>query len=187
LNPDPLAQLRDIHLPEPVGWWPPAPGWWIIALLLFLLILFATKYLIARHRQRQFRRQAKSLLTQCWETYQQKADDHQFLETLFTIMRRVYLSRNTLSRKALSGKTAVSNQAAHDIKSEQQSQLETITTEHLFGMLDTSLGGELSRCVSQTDIDSLLYQKNPQPLQKEQTERLYAAANKWLKRGAKQC
>jgi hypothetical protein len=25
--------LRDIHLPEPVGWWPPAIGWWLLAIL----------------------------------------------------------------------------------------------------------------------------------------------------------
>jgi hypothetical protein len=25
--------LRDLHLPEPVGWWPLAPGWWCIVLL----------------------------------------------------------------------------------------------------------------------------------------------------------
>lgn len=29
---DPAAQLRDIHLPPPPGWWPPPPGWWLIAL-----------------------------------------------------------------------------------------------------------------------------------------------------------
>ena len=22
--------LRDLHLPDPVGWWPPAPGWWFV-------------------------------------------------------------------------------------------------------------------------------------------------------------
>lgn len=28
-TPD-LSQLRDIHLPDAVSWWPPAPGWWIV-------------------------------------------------------------------------------------------------------------------------------------------------------------
>ncbi|MGB5258807.1 MAG: DUF4381 domain-containing protein [Woeseiaceae bacterium] len=26
--------LRDLHLPDPVGWWPLAPGWWFVLLLL---------------------------------------------------------------------------------------------------------------------------------------------------------
>lgn len=30
--------LHDIHLPAPVGWWPPAPGWWLVALLSLLLL-----------------------------------------------------------------------------------------------------------------------------------------------------
>ena len=37
--------LRDLHLPEAIGWWPLAPGWWIlIAIALvglgFLIIVF---------------------------------------------------------------------------------------------------------------------------------------------------
>jgi hypothetical protein len=36
MNPD-LSQLRDIHLPDPVSWWPLAPGWWGLFALLMLL------------------------------------------------------------------------------------------------------------------------------------------------------
>ncbi len=30
---DALKQLRDLHLPESPGLWPPAPGWWVVAFL----------------------------------------------------------------------------------------------------------------------------------------------------------
>jgi hypothetical protein len=42
---NPLSQLADIHLPEPVGFWPPAPGWWI----LFFLIFAAVVWFARRH------------------------------------------------------------------------------------------------------------------------------------------
>jgi len=32
--------LKDIHLPEAIGWWPPAIGWWLLAVLIPLLIVF---------------------------------------------------------------------------------------------------------------------------------------------------
>ncbi len=30
--------LKDIHLPETIGWWPPAMGWWILIITIPLLI-----------------------------------------------------------------------------------------------------------------------------------------------------
>lgn len=47
---DPLAGLRDIHLPDAVGFWPLAPGWWMAAGLLCLLGLIIA-FLEWRRRQ----------------------------------------------------------------------------------------------------------------------------------------
>jgi hypothetical protein len=49
-----LAQLKDIHEPAPIGWWPPAPGWWLLGLLALTLAAIAT-YLFIRFRRRQAR------------------------------------------------------------------------------------------------------------------------------------
>ena len=32
--------LKDIHLPDAIGWWPPAVGWWLLAVLIPALIVF---------------------------------------------------------------------------------------------------------------------------------------------------
>lgn len=53
MNPTDLSQLRDIHLPGAIAWWPPAPGWWA----LLGVILLGLGVLWWRHRQR-FRERA---------------------------------------------------------------------------------------------------------------------------------
>lgn len=40
-NPTASLQLRDLHLPEPISAWPPAPGWWLTGILGLLLLLAA--------------------------------------------------------------------------------------------------------------------------------------------------
>jgi hypothetical protein len=43
--------LRDIHLPEPVSWWPPAPGWWL--LLICIAVIIAGIVLFRKIRKRR--------------------------------------------------------------------------------------------------------------------------------------
>ena len=57
MNPDLLSQLRDIHAAPAVPWWPPAPGWWLLALLLLVLLACLGRLLFARYRVRQRRKQ----------------------------------------------------------------------------------------------------------------------------------
>ncbi len=38
MNPEILAQLRDIQGLDPVSWWPLATGWWLLMLLILLLM-----------------------------------------------------------------------------------------------------------------------------------------------------
>ena len=49
---DPLAQLKDIHLPGAVHNYPLAPGWWLVAIAIIALLIFAglrlRRYIIKR-------------------------------------------------------------------------------------------------------------------------------------------
>ena len=60
MNPDAgvdlLSQLRDIHGAPEAPFWPPAPGWWVLALVAFLLLAWGLRGLVRRwrvHRRRQ--------------------------------------------------------------------------------------------------------------------------------------
>ncbi|MCK4842874.1 MAG: DUF4381 domain-containing protein [Methylococcales bacterium] len=82
-------QLRDIHLPDAVGWWPPAIGWWILAIvmpLLCWLIIWVYKWITRRTATKT----AKKLLVKI------KSDsdltDEQKLIALSTLIRRVAIS-----------------------------------------------------------------------------------------------
>ena len=55
---DPLSQLRDIHLPPPISWWPFAPGWWILIFAVTFASIWLTKTLLQRYRSNLYRRQA---------------------------------------------------------------------------------------------------------------------------------
>jgi hypothetical protein len=92
MNPqDPLAQLRDIHLPDPVGWWPPAPGWWLLPILVIGAIVSGIRWALRRHRALAFRRQALLELEQAFGLRETDGDDLAFLRAANAILKRAAL------------------------------------------------------------------------------------------------
>ena len=57
-DPSDLSNLRDIVLPPPVSYWPPAPGWWILATMIAALLALLVARQIVRHRHDAYRRAA---------------------------------------------------------------------------------------------------------------------------------
>ena len=88
MNPsDPLAQLRDIHLPEAVSWWPLAPGWWILGALLIAGLAYTVHFFWQRHHAFTYRRQALQKIKQLPNNSQ-----HQRITDLFVLLKRVAVS-----------------------------------------------------------------------------------------------
>lgn len=99
--------LRDIHLPQTVGWWPPAPGWWMVAALLGVFLLIG----IWRWRgaKADYAPSLKSLslrnLETIHENYAQHGDNQRLIRELSVLLRRISMSQWPRERSAsLTGK-----------------------------------------------------------------------------------
>jgi len=91
MNPDLLSQLRDIHAAAPVAWWPPAPGWWVLALLALVLISWLGKRVLARHRLNRRRKQMLGWIDHLNANIDPRRDPQAYLSTLNRIFKLVAL------------------------------------------------------------------------------------------------
>ena len=92
----PPLPLRDIHLPEPISWWPPAPGWWLLAGVLLLLGLLGGRWL----RGRRQRRLTTAALEHIASLERRDMSDRELAEALSTLIRRVALAHFPRDRVA---------------------------------------------------------------------------------------
>jgi len=85
---DPLAQLREIALPDPIGLWPPAPGWWLLFFLVIGLITWAIIIFNRRRLKTAYRRQAIIETAIIWKNFQESNNTRHYLEETAKLVRR---------------------------------------------------------------------------------------------------
>ena len=88
-DPALLAQLQDIHSAGQPLWWPPAPGWWILAIILLLVLAFVlrkiVKWLSVRRRRKTWLRALEDLIRE----YDPVQHPHEYLAGLNRLFRAV--------------------------------------------------------------------------------------------------
>jgi hypothetical protein len=85
---DPLTNLKDIHLPADISWWPLAPGWWILAALCLasvFIMVWGIRYYI---KHNAYRKAALKELTIIANT----ANTAELIEATATLVRRTAIT-----------------------------------------------------------------------------------------------
>ena len=124
----PELPLRDIHLPDAIGWWPPAPGWWILLAITILLGFWLWRHYRTWLRRRTIKRSVEDELQAIDAAFQQHQDTHLLVKDLSILLRRVAMS--VASRQEVAGQ----------IGEQWLQQLDELASSRLF---DTETGRQL--------------------------------------------
>ena len=89
---DPLAQLRDIHLPAPIGWWPLSSGWFILLVVLFVSLGLSAFCIRRRFLWRQPQKEGLRLLMVYEKEYKQGGNPRVLGARISELLRRVALA-----------------------------------------------------------------------------------------------
>ena len=86
---DPLANLRDIHIPGAIDPWPPAIGWWLIAAAALIAISYGIYLVFKWWKSNQYRREGIRALKYLLENH---ASEKQYLRDYSDLLKRIALS-----------------------------------------------------------------------------------------------
>ena len=155
---DPLQQLHDIQLPEPISTWPIAPGWIILLLLVLLSLIAAIAYLCHRQRRNQWRQTVRDAQRQLHLIN----EDARFKQQALTIIKQALIKLGHQDGMSLFGQTLASRLQQHIPES---SLIESLQLESIY-----QASVEIDRAAWGETIQQLSLAKPLKPIAKPATE-----------------
>lgn len=101
MNLSVLSQLKDVHLPSPPSFWPPAVGYYLVFfLILFTIFLFVFLYK-KYHPVRQVKKQVAAELDMAEEQFNRSQDPSLLQAEIASITRRLiaYKARSPITKQ----------------------------------------------------------------------------------------
>ena len=155
---NPLAQLRDIHLPEATSWWPLAPSLWVLLILIAALLGTGLWLLWRNYQRNHYRRLAEKILAKHFVDYRSHSNQIQLCQQVVNTLRRYLLSTPKAKLQA-------------SLPTGQLLQCRNRKGQALFS---AELSGQ---------IEQLLYAAKPPSLAESAISQLQQSARRWLKEG----
>ena len=92
MNPqDPLAGLHPLREPELIGWWPLAPGWWLLIVLILTAMAVVAFIYYRRYQADTYRRLAEGKLRTLHNTWLGNNDSKAFIAETNALLKSVAL------------------------------------------------------------------------------------------------
>jgi len=114
-----LKDLKDIHEPAAISAWPPAIGWWILPVIVFLLVLIIIK-IIRTKRRPNYKKIALVELKNIETNYQIQKNSHETTGEIALLIRKAMVAKYG------------NQQVAGMIDGEWLNKLDTISRTSLF-------------------------------------------------------
>lgn len=84
----PGPELRDIHLPPDPSWFPPAPGWWLLAALLIAVIVWIARRILRKLRQRRWQAALQAEVERIAVDHASRGDPRRATAEISQLLRR---------------------------------------------------------------------------------------------------
>jgi len=84
-------QLRDVHLPSEISWWPLAFGWWLLIGASFVCLIALTIYVRRQRRKAMYRKTALAELNHAFDRWRNDQDTARYLRAANAVLKRCVL------------------------------------------------------------------------------------------------